>query len=79
MQEYIAHSFSVLTDRGEVNAEKVKGNIFLHNDRPTQLIRTLLPYLQIPTTSLKKLDPTQQNSLAKSSCELISTLLVYGD
>ena len=40
------------------------------------LIKALLPYLQIPT---EKIDPTQQNSLAESLCELASTLLVHGD
>ena len=45
-------AFSVLTDRREVNAVKAKGSIFLH--WPTNSVRALLPYLQIPTTSLKK-------------------------
>ena len=78
MQEYIARSLSVLTDRREVNAEKAKGNIFLH--RPTNSVnKSFTALLTNPNNVIEKLNPTQQNSPAESSCELTSTLLVYGD
>ena len=54
------------------------GIIYSCTDAPTQLISALLPCLWILTISLKKY-PAQQNSLAESSCELGSILLIHGD
>ena len=70
-------AFSVLTDRMEVNAEKAKGNIFLH--WPTNSVnKSFLALLTNPNNFIEKIDHTQQNSTAESSCELTSTLLVHG-
>ena len=77
MQEYIACSLFRI-DRPKVNAEKAKGNMFLH--WPTNSVnKSFIALLTNPNNFIENIDPTQQNSLAKSSCELTFTLLVHGD
>ena len=71
-------AFYVLTDRRQINAEKAKGNIFLH--WPTNSVnKSFIALLTNPNNFIEKIDPTQQNSPAESSCELTSTLLVHGN
>ena len=71
-------ALSALTDQREVNAEKGKGNIFLH--WPTNSVnKSFIALLTNPNNFIEKIGPAQQNSLAESSCEPISTLLVHGD
>ena len=48
--------------------------------RPTELINERFSaLLTSPNNFIEKIGPTRQNSLAESSCELTSILLVYGD
>ena len=56
-------AFSELTDQRKVNAEKTKGNIFLH--WPTNSVdKSFLALLTNPNEFVEKINPTQQNSLA---------------
>ena len=41
--------------------------------------KSFIALLTNPNNFIEKIDPTQQNSLAESSCELTSTLVVHGD
>ena len=67
MQKYIAF-----------NAEKAKGNIFLH--WPTDTVdKSFIALLINPDNFIEKIDPAQQNSPAEPSFSLTSTLLIHGD
>ena len=57
---------------------QAKGNIFLH--WPTNSVsKSFIALLTNPNNFIEKTDPTQQDSLAESSCELTPTSLVSGD
>ena len=71
-------AFSVLTDRREVSAEKAKGNIFLHW-LTNSVYKSSIALLIDPNNFIEKIAPAQQNSLAESSPELTSILLVHWD
>ena len=58
--------------------EKAKGNIVLH--RLINSVNKSFIVLDItPDNFVEKIDPAQPKSLAESSCERTSTLLIQGD
>ena len=81
MQEYIARSLFRIDRPKEVNAEKAKGNIFLH--WPTNSVnKSFIALLTNLNNFIEKNRPYTTKLTCwkpESSCELTSPLLVHGD
>ena len=78
MQEYIARSLFDIDRTKGGQCGKAKSNIFLH--WPTNSVnKSFIASLTNPNNFIEEIDPTQQDSLAESSCELTSSLLVHRD